>query len=92
MEAVDTAEEPDADRSGSGAVDSAGGRPSVERVSIRLVHVHLPKLAETGVVEYDHDASTVEFNGVSSCEVDSLRRIERIAGELAGAADSTRAS
>lgn len=33
---------------------------TVERVAITLHHVHLPKLAQSGLIEYDTDASRVE--------------------------------
>ncbi|UIO98953.1 hypothetical protein Hbl1158_10445 [Halobaculum sp. CBA1158] len=66
--------------------------PAVERVSISLAHVHLPKLADAGVVEYDADARTVEFSGIEGETIESLRRVERLAGKLAGIEDRTPAS
>jgi hypothetical protein len=42
----------------------ADGEPNpetCERVATELVHVHLPKLAEVGVVEYDRDAGEIHL-------------------------------
>ncbi|GAA0220332.1 hypothetical protein GCM10009000_039160 [Halobacterium noricense] len=73
---------------GDGSVDPA----IVERVSISLTHVHLPKMADSGVIDYDTDAGTVRFEGFETGTLESLKRIERVAGELAASGDSTRAS
>jgi len=40
----------------------AGGpdEETVERVALTLHHVHLPKLAQSGIIEYDTDDSRIE--------------------------------
>ncbi|WP_435064966.1 DUF7344 domain-containing protein [Halobaculum sp. EA56] len=87
----------EAARGGEGSTEAAPtdgsvGPAVVEQVSIALAHVHLPKLADSGVVDYDPDAGTVRFEGFGPGTVESLRRIECLAGELAAAGDSTRVS
>lgn len=42
---------------------TCGASPS--RITLRLHHAHLPKLAEMGVVEYDRDAGTVVLGDTS---------------------------
>lgn len=71
-----------------GSVDPA----VVEQVSISLTHVHLPRMADCGAIDYDPDAGTVRFEGFETGTLESLKRIERVAGELAASGDSTRAS
>jgi len=39
-----------------------------ERVCLSLHHVHLPKLDDAGVVVYDTELKTVEYNGDSQIE------------------------
>lgn len=34
---------------------------TVERIRIGLLHVHLPKLAEAGFIQYDHERNVVEL-------------------------------
>lgn len=36
--------------------------PAAHRVRTRLHHVHLPKLAEAGIVEYDPQSATVRYH------------------------------
>ncbi len=50
-------------RSGQSTTDDGtlGGSVAVERASIGLRHNHLPKLAEAGVVDYDHEGGTVRY-------------------------------
>lgn len=41
--------------------DSPADAESVERVALSLHHVHLPKMADFGVVDYDTDATRIEW-------------------------------
>ncbi|QWC20191.1 hypothetical protein [Halorubrum sp. 2020YC2] len=43
------------------ATATAGAVPSRERLSIQLVHTHLPKLSDHGVIDYDRDADEVRY-------------------------------
>ena len=53
-----------------GVPDAAVHAEAVEQVHISLYHVHLPRLAASGLVEYDHDRDAVL--GVAD-EVQSLK-------------------
>lgn len=41
---------------------------SGERIALRLHHVHLPKLADTGVIEYNPDERRIRYQGDTSVE------------------------
>lgn len=41
---------------------------SGDRIALRLHHVHLPKLAETGVIDYDPNERRVSFHGETSLD------------------------
>ncbi|WIV66522.1 DUF7344 domain-containing protein [Natrialbaceae archaeon AArc-T1-2] len=43
----------------------AANEDAVERVAIDLHHVHLPKMDELGLLEYDPDSCRVDPSGVS---------------------------
>jgi DNA-binding transcriptional ArsR family regulator len=43
-----------------------------EAVRLQLHHVHLPTLAETGLVTYDREGDSVAFEGVSSTTAELL--------------------
>ncbi|QZP38417.1 DUF7344 domain-containing protein [Halobaculum magnesiiphilum] len=92
--AVASVEAVEGERGGTEATDREGSvDPAVvDQVSVTLRHVHLPKLADRGVIDYDPDAGTVRFEGFEPGTLESLKRIERVAGELAAPGDSTRAS
>lgn len=36
---------------------------SLRNIEIRLQHSHLPKIAESGLLDYDRDVNTVHYNG-----------------------------
>lgn len=40
---------------------SAGEPGDRDRIALRLHHVHLPKLADTGVIEYDADTGDLHY-------------------------------
>lgn len=46
--------------------DSSRGPPADERLALR--HVHLPKLADAGLVAYDPVAGTVQYRGDPTAE------------------------
>lgn len=54
---VDELAEALADRRGNGTDDG----PTPERVTASLVHHHLPKLEDAGVVEYETETGTVRY-------------------------------
>jgi hypothetical protein len=37
-----------------------------EQIALKLHHVHLPKMGEAGVIDYDHAERTVEYHGEDS--------------------------
>lgn len=46
------------------------GEPDRDRIALRLHHLHLPKLAETGLVEFDPDSGRLEYrsnDAIESC-------------------------
>jgi len=46
----------------SQAEPAADGRQmSRDQLAIQLTHVHLPKLADHGVIEHDHERGTIEY-------------------------------
>lgn len=50
------------DRLHEGGSHSGGARPPVrDELAVRLAHVHLPKLAEYGVVEFCPEERTVQY-------------------------------
>lgn len=52
----------DRDRSETGTESDGTDSRSLERVTALLHHVHLPKLDECGLVDYDHREKTVRAN------------------------------
>lgn len=46
----------------------AGGAQDAQRVRIRLVHAHLPKLDAHGIIEWDRHADTVRYVGNEAVE------------------------
>ena len=63
-EVLSTLHEQDDVASVSSLVDEMGAladEPSGERVEVALHHVHLPKLDELGVVEFDEQNDTVRY-------------------------------
>lgn len=53
------------------------GREGQERYAVRLHHVTLPALAETGVVDYDPETNVVHYHGHPEME-----RLEDVVPEL----------
>lgn len=53
-----------------------GVRADGDRLEVALLHVHLPKMAAAGMVEYDHDAGTVAANGTAELAYALLDRLE----------------
>lgn len=49
-------------------VDRDGGVDDPSRARIRLHHCDLPKLAETGVIEYDPRSEAVRYRGRDALE------------------------
>lgn len=47
----------------AGEESSRGDASAVERIAVALYHVHLPRLEEAGVVEYDRRSRTVRYRG-----------------------------
>ena len=43
------------------ATQAPASRPDRDRNSLRLVHSHLPKLAEYGVIEYDRGEDVIRY-------------------------------
>lgn len=67
-------------------VDHVAGRgtaPDVDRVAASVFHVHLPKLAEADLVEYDDRNRTVRYRGDELVEA-WLERVERVEREADG--------
>ena len=65
----------------------AGGEDEqnwTERVEISLVHMHLPKLHERGIVEFDREDRTVETAHPPDEFWDGVRACQRFSTELAG--------
>jgi len=58
----------------SKTADRTGERPGHDNMEVQLQHVHLPKLADAGLIEYDVRSQTVRYN--SHDEVEQL--LERI--------------
>lgn len=52
----------------SGRDSHTGQTPSDDRIALQLHHLHLPKLAETGVIEYDPNEQLVRYQGDTSLE------------------------
>jgi hypothetical protein len=50
---------------------------SVESVRVSLVHAHLPRLADLGILDYDAESSTVEYYGNPALE-SFLRYVETL--------------
>lgn len=48
--------------------DGGSGRPSTEAARTELHHVHLPKLTDCGLVEYDTRSETVRYQPDESVE------------------------
>ena len=53
----------------------------VERVYVALHHVHVPMLAEAGVLEYDQDRNVVELTDLGADVVRVQNRVSRVARE-----------
>lgn len=49
-------------------IDGTGERPEPEQIGIKLQHVHLPKLADYGVIEYDARSETVRYRPADPLE------------------------
>lgn len=49
-----------------------------EQIRLELCHVHLPKLKDYGLVEYDHRSETVRYN----CPPDALDEVVDIAATI----------
>lgn len=47
----------------AGEESSRGDASAVERIAVALYYVHLPRLEEAGVVEYDRRSRTVRYRG-----------------------------
>lgn len=58
-------------------VETGGGDAVDRRTVTSLDHVHLPRLAEAGVVDYDREAGTVRYRG--------NRRLESVLAVVHGA-------
>ncbi|WP_128478865.1 DUF7344 domain-containing protein [Halorussus pelagicus] len=58
-------------------VETDGGAPSTSKPKAELHHVHLPKLAEYGVVEYDARSGEVRY-----CPDEKLEAIVGFVSEL----------
>lgn len=56
-----------------------GERPSYDNVQAKLQHVHLPKLADAGVIEYDVRSNTIRYTGHEELEalLDLIQGFER---------------
>jgi DNA-binding transcriptional ArsR family regulator len=70
----------------------AGGKHEqnwTERVEISLVHMHLPKLHEHGIVEFDRENRTVETTHPPDEFWDCVEDCQRFITELAGTKLST---
>jgi hypothetical protein len=61
-----------------------GERNRTERVAISLVHTHLPKLHERGIVEFDRENRTVQTAHPPDEFWDGVRDCRRFSAELAG--------
>jgi len=65
-------------------LETVTGGPQVRRTYISLSHVHVPKLADAGVVSFDADRQTV----AASSEFDTVRSLVKSHSEiLSGACD-----
>lgn len=57
--------------------DRTGGSPSRARFETSLYHLHLPKLADAGIVDYDPRTQQVRYYGKSQLE-EWLERIAEV--------------
>jgi len=57
-----------------GSVPAHGPRSDREQLAIQLYHSHLPKLADLGIIEYDLERGTIEYQPDEQIEavLDSL--------------------
>lgn len=60
--------------------ERTGERPAYDQVEVRLHHVHVPKLSDTGVIEYDPRSREFRYWGHARLEA-WLDRIEAAAAE-----------
>ncbi|AEN07598.1 hypothetical protein Halar_0342 (plasmid) [halophilic archaeon DL31] len=57
---------------------ATAGRKTPEHIEVALHHMHLPKLAEAGLITFDADTHTVELDGVNEFDqfIDEAARID----------------
>lgn len=68
-------------RAAAGSLAEAERIEEVERVETMLHHVHLPKMADAGILDYDPETGAIRTNETTDAIYDALNGVSRVYDE-----------